>query len=76
MRNIINYQENGYKNWKDAWEKRCMHMGKELKALSNNQKDAYIGIFNGINEEGKMLLQTESELKIISSGECSIKGIY
>ena len=51
-------------------------MGKELKALSNNQKDTDIGIFNGINEEGKMLLQTESELKIISSGECSIKGIY
>ena len=76
LRNIISYQENGYKNWKDAWEKRCMHMGKKLKALSNNQKDADIGIFNGINEEGKMLLQTESELKIISSGECSIKGIY
>ena len=76
LRNIITYQENGYKNWKDAWEKRCMHMGKELKASSNNQQDADIGIFNGINEEGKMLLLTESELKIISSGECSIKGIY
>jgi len=76
LRKIISYQENGYKNWKDAWEKRCMHMDIELKALSNNQKDTYIGIFNGIDEEGKMLLQTESELKIISSGECSIKGIY
>ena len=76
LQNIINYKENGYKNWKDAWEKRCMHIGIELKALSNNQKDTDIGIFNGINEEGKMLLQTERGLKIISSGECSIKGIY
>ena len=76
LQNIIDYKENGYKNWKDAWEKRCMHIGIELKALSNNQKDTDIGIFNGINEEGKMLLQTERTLKIISSGECSIKGIY
>ena len=76
LQNIINYKENGYKNWKDAWEKRCMHIGIELKALSNNQKDTDIGIFKGINEEGKMLLQTERGLKIISSGECSIKGIY
>ena len=76
LQNIIDYKENGYKNWKDAWEKRCMHIGIELKALSNNQKDTDIGIFKGINEEGKMLLQTERELRIISSGECSIKGIY
>ena len=76
LQNIIKYKENGYKNWKDAWEKRCMHIGIELKALSNNQKDTDIGIFKGINEEGKMLLQTERGLKIISSGECSIKGIY
>ena len=76
LQNIINYKENGYKNWKDAWEKRCMHIGVELKALSNNQKDTDIGICKGINEEGKMLLQTERGLKIISSGECSIKGIY
>ena len=53
-----------------------MHIGVELKALSNNQKDTDIGIFKGINEEGKMLLQTERELRVISSGECSIKGIY
>ena len=76
LQNIIDYKENGYKNWKDAWEKRCMHIGIELKALSNNQKDTDIGIFKGINEEGKMLLQTERELRVISSGECSIKGIY
>ena len=76
LQNIINYKENGYKNWKDAWEKRCMHIGIELKALSNNQKETDIGIFKGINEEGKMLLQTERELRVISSGECSIKGIY
>jgi biotin-(acetyl-CoA carboxylase) ligase len=76
LQNIIDYKENGYKNWKDAWEKRCMHMGMELKAVLNNQLKAEIGIFNGINEEGMMLLQTATELKVISSGECSIKGIY
>ena len=76
LKKIIYYAENGYKNWKFAWEKRCIHMGKEIKAISNNQDDYEMGKFNGINEEGKMLLKTKNELKIISSGECSIKGIY
>jgi biotin-(acetyl-CoA carboxylase) ligase len=53
-----------------------MHLGVELKAVSNNQEEIETGIFKGINEEGKMLLQTPSGLKIISSGECSIKGVY
>ena len=69
--------ENGYENWIDAWEKRCMHIEHGVKELYQIIKqDIEIGIFNGINEEGMMLLQTESELKTISSGECSIKGIY
>ena len=73
---IISYAENGYPNWLAAWENRCMHMGNELKVISNNKQDEEVGIFQGINEEGKMLLKTSSELKSISSGECSIKGIY
>ena len=73
---IISYAENGYPNWLAAWENRCMHIGDELKVISNNNQDEEFGIFQGINEEGKMLLKTSSELKSISSGECSIKGIY
>ena len=76
LHGIMNYSQNGYKNWKEAWEMRCMHMGMELEAVSNNQKNTEIGVFLGINEEGKMLLETPRELKVISSGECSIKGIY
>ena len=53
-----------------------MSIGDELKVISNNMQDEEFGIFQGINEEGKMLLKTSSELKSISSGECSIKGIY
>ena len=73
---IISYAENGYANWLSAWENRCMHIGDELKVISNNNQDEEVGIFQGINEEGKMLLKTSNELKSISSGECSIKGIY
>ena len=76
LHRITDYLENGYKNWKDEWEKRCIHLGMELAAVSNNQNDTKVGICNGINEEGKMFLQTENELKLISSGECSIKGVY
>ena len=76
LKKITFYVENGYQNWKSAWEKRCIHMGKEIKAISNNQNNYELGKFNGINEDGKMLLKTKNGLKIISSGECSIKGIY
>jgi len=76
LRGIIRYLENGYENWKTEWEKRCMHMDIELKVVSNNQHDIETGTFKGINQEGRMLLQTESGLKLISSGECSIKGVY
>ena len=76
LRGIIRYLENGYENWKTEWEKRCMHMDIELKVVSNNQHDIETGTFKGINKEGRMLLQTESGLKLISSGECSIKGVY
>ena len=73
---IISYAENGYPNWLAAWEKRCMHIGDELKVISNNQQDEDVGIFQGVDEKGNMLLKTSNELKSISSGECSIKGIY
>ena len=53
-----------------------MHIGDELKVISNNQQDEDVGIFQGVDEKGNMLLKTSNEIKSISSGECSIKGIY
>ena len=73
---IISYAENGYPNWLTAWENSCMHMRDELKVISNNQQDEEVGIFQGVDEKGNMLLKTSNELRSISSGECSIKGIY
>ena len=76
LHTIISYAENGYPNWLVAWETKCMHIGDELRVISNNQQDEEVGIFQGIDEKGKMLLKTSNELKSISSGECSIKGVY
>ena len=73
---IIYYAENGYPNWLVAWETKCMHIGDELRVISNNQQDEEVGTFQGIDEKGNMLLKTSNEIKSISSGECSIKGIY
>ena len=53
-----------------------MQIGHELKVISNNQQDEEVGIFQGVDEKGNMLLKTSNELRSISSGECSIKGIY
>ena len=50
-------------NWKEAWENRCMHMGMELEAVQIIKKILRLESFDGINEEGKMLLETSRELK-------------
>ena len=77
---IIDQRDHDYQLKKDQIIKICDRnfIGCDQLIFINksDQKDTEVGIFHGINEEGKMLLQTPRKLKIISSGECSIKGIY
>ena len=75
LKKIINYKEHSYPDWKKGWEKRCLHQNIEISILTNQQKEIK-GIFRGVDNEGKMLLETNNGIQSISSGECSIKGLY
>ena len=75
LKKIILYSKNGYESWKAAWEARCMHQDAEINILTN-QTNKTAGIFRGIDDQGKMLLETANGIETIGSGECSIKGLY
>ena len=75
IKKVIAYKENGYLDWQQAWEKKCMHQNEEINILNNSQKKIK-GVFRGIDNEGKMLLETSNGTQTISSGECSITGLY
>ena len=75
LKKIINYKEHSYPDWQKGWEKRCLHQDIEISILTSQQKEIK-GIFRGVDNEGKMLLETNNGIQSISSGECSIKGLY
>lgn len=75
LKKIIFYKDNDYLNWQEQWESRCMHQNIEIFIITNQQKEIN-GIFRGVDNEGKMLLETSNGIQSISSGECSIKGLY
>ena len=75
VKKIIAYKENGYSDWQQAWENRCMHQNLEIN-IQTNSHTQIVGIFRGVDNEGKMLLETINGAQAISSGECSITGLY
>jgi BirA family biotin operon repressor/biotin-[acetyl-CoA-carboxylase] ligase len=60
-----------FKNWQSEWEKHCVHMHKEI-TLNLNDSDKVVGIFEGINHKGEMLLSNENGILTFNSGECSV----
>ena len=52
-----------------------MHQNQEINIQTNSQKKI-TGVFRGVNNEGKMILETINGTQAISSGEFSITGLY
>jgi len=75
LKKIITYKDNGYLNWQQQWADKCMHQNIAISIITSQQKEIN-GIFRGVDNEGKMLLETSNGIQAISSGECSIKGLY
>jgi BirA family biotin operon repressor/biotin-[acetyl-CoA-carboxylase] ligase len=75
LKKIIAFKEHSYSDWQQAWENRCMHQNLEIN-IQTNSGAQIAGIFRGVDNEGKMLLETINGTQAISSGECSITGLY
>ena len=57
------------------YEKRLVNVGQKVRVLEPAKE--YIGVSEGINERGELLVRDENnQLKIVLSGEVSVRGIY
>lgn len=59
----------------DKYGARLVNQGEKVKVLEPNRE--YMGVSEGINERGELLVRDENnQLKIVMSGEVSVRGIY
>lgn len=70
----VEFSKNGFAVLKEEYEKFCITLGKEV---SVSQKDgAYRAHALGISPDGGLVIMCENGVKIVSSGEVSVRGIY
>lgn len=60
-----------FNGWRSEWEKHCVHMHKKI-TLNLGDSNKVEGIFEGINQNGEMLLRKENGILTFNSGECSV----
>jgi BirA family biotin operon repressor/biotin-[acetyl-CoA-carboxylase] ligase len=74
---FISYWDKGIDNWKEKWEKSCMHLNSRIQINSNNI-EINDGEFIGINNNGALKINSDKDGKIheYEYGDISIKGVY
>ena len=74
---FISYWDKGIDNWKEKWEKSCMHLNSRIQINSNNI-EINDGRFIGINNNGELKINSNKDGKIheYEDGDISIKGVY
>lgn len=70
-------EKDGFHLIKESWLKRSVGLGKQVQVRVG--QDDYYGIFEGINEEGALMLRNEETLRSFTAGDVhlrSAKGEY
>lgn len=60
-------------NLKDAYNDCLINRGRQVQVIA--PKGSYAGVALGINAEGELLVETEQEVRRVSSGEVSVRGV-
>ncbi len=58
----------------EEYNERLVNRGREVKVLTLD--GGYMGISQGINEKGELLVETGGMVRTVISGEVSVRGIY
>ncbi len=58
----------------EEYNERLVNRGREVKMLALD--GGYMGISQGINEKGELLVETGGMVRTVISGEVSVRGIY
>ena len=59
---------------KEEYEKALVNKEEKVKVL--DPLGEYIGVAKGITNTGELIVDTEGEIRYVSSGEVSVRGIY
>ena len=59
---------------KDGYQAMLANLDREVQVL--DPAGAYKGICRGIDETGRLLVDTQEGMKAVLSGEVSVRGIY
>ena len=58
----------------EEYNDNLVNRNREVKVLA--PEGAYTGICRGINEKGELLVETSHDMRVVVSGEVSVRGIY
>lgn len=58
----------------EEYNNNLVNRDREVKVLAPG--DTYTGICRGINEKGELLVETSGGMRVVVSGEVSVRGIY
>lgn len=61
-------------NFLEEYDSALINRGEKVSVL--DPKDPYTGIAEGIDESGALLVRTGEEIRKVSSGEVSVRGVY
>jgi BirA family transcriptional regulator, biotin operon repressor / biotin---[acetyl-CoA-carboxylase] ligase len=70
---LANYEELGFSDWREAWQKLNAHAGQAVIVSSGNRKMS--GIARGIDHSGALQLETEAGIQSVHGGEVSLRAI-
>lgn len=58
----------------EEYNQKLVNRGRQVKVMAPG--DGYTGVSRGINKKGELLVETETGLRTVMSGEVSVRGIY
>ena len=58
----------------EEYNRHLANCNQEVKVLDGEH--SYMGVAKGITKKGELQVETEGEIRLVSSGEVSVRGIY
>jgi len=75
---LLTYHEDGFRGYQASWNALSEHKGKMVKMTKpglSTANDILVGMMEGVDERGFLLLRTDTGLKIISDSSFSLKPV-
>ena len=68
---LTDYAQVGFSYYQQAWMQRDVFYGKKVKLLSESHEE--YGIERGVDEQGQLIVETDSGVKVYNGGEVSLR---